>query len=145
MRLLRVVAAATACAALLTQPLAAQDGRQFKDAWFWGAKTGTLVYSSASTTSSAAPLFGAEWLITRTNGGLYVSFDQTYLTTQGGFAGRDLLGPRLVADQPVEAVGLEGEELGNFERFADLRERDALRRGDGAFGGGTRGQDLSFD
>jgi hypothetical protein len=92
MRLVRILATATGVAALLAQPSAAQGGRQFKDAWFWGAKAGTFVYSSASTTSSAAPLFGAEWLITRTNGGLYVSFDQTYLTTQGGFAGRDLTG-----------------------------------------------------
>ena len=46
-----------------------------------------------------------------------------------GLAGRDLGLPRLVADQPVEAVGLEGEELGDFESFFDLRERDALRRG----------------
>src|ERR1700716_3982219 len=92
MRLLRILAMATAVAALLAQPSAAQGGRQFKDAWFWGAKTGTLVYSSATTNSSAAPLFGGEWLITRTHGGLYVAFDQTYLTTKGGFAGRDLTG-----------------------------------------------------
>ena len=31
----------------------------------------------------------------------------------------------LVADQPVEAVGLEGEELRNLERLGDLREGDA--------------------
>jgi hypothetical protein len=89
MRLIRVVAAATGFAALLSQPSAAQDGRQFKDAWFWGAKAGALYYTSASTNGSTAPLFGGEWLITRTRGGLYLSFDQTYLTTQGGFAGRD--------------------------------------------------------
>jgi hypothetical protein len=92
MRLLRILATATGVAALLAQPSAAQGGRQFKDAWFWGAKTGTLVYSSATSNGSAAPLFGGEWLITRTNGGLYIAFDQTYLTTQGGFAGRDLTG-----------------------------------------------------
>jgi hypothetical protein len=92
MRLVRILAMATGVAALLAQPSAAQGGRQFKDAWFWGAKTGTLVYSSATTNSSAAPLFGGEWLITRTNGGLYISLDQSYLTTQGGFAGRDLTG-----------------------------------------------------
>ena len=62
----------------------------------------------------------------------------------GSLAGRDLGLPGLIADQPVEAVGLEREELGNFERFADLRERDALRR-DGRAGGGARGQDRSFD
>ena len=36
----------------------------------------------------------------------------------------DLRVPRLVADQPVEAVGLESEELGNFEGLGDLREGD---------------------
>ncbi len=63
----------------------------------------------------------------------------------GPFPNGDLLEPGVVADQPVEAVGLQGEELGDFERFFDLRERDALRRGGGDFGGGTRGQEVSFD
>ena len=106
MRLLRILATAVGVAALLAQPSAAQGGRQFKDAWFWGAKTGTLIYSSATTNSSAAPLFGGEWLITRTRGGLYVAFDQTYLTTQGGFAGRDLTG------QPVTQY----VDVGNLRR-----------------------------
>ena len=92
MRLLRVLLVATSFAALLAQPSAAQEGRQFKDAWFWGAKTGSIVYSSASTVNAMAPLFGGEWLITRTRGGLYISFDQAYLSTQGGFMGRDASG-----------------------------------------------------
>jgi hypothetical protein len=57
-----------------------------------------------------------------------------------GTATLDLGGPLVVADQPVEAVGLEGEELGNLERFGDLRERDAAgctRNG----GCGARGQE----
>jgi hypothetical protein len=89
MRLLRVLTAAIGLAALLPQTSAAQAGRQFKDAWFWGVKTGGLVYSSASTTNSAAPMVGAEWLITRSRGGLYVSFDQAFLSTQGSFLDRD--------------------------------------------------------
>jgi hypothetical protein len=89
MRLLRVLAVATGFAAVLSQSSAAQDARQFKDAWFWGVKSGGLLYSSASTTGAAAPLVGAEWLITRTNGGLYVSFDQAFLTTTGGFVDHD--------------------------------------------------------
>jgi hypothetical protein len=89
MRLLRVLAAASTIAALLAQPSAAQEGRQFKDAWFWGVKGGLLNYSSASTLSATAPLVGAEWLITRTRGGLYVSYDQAFLTTQGAFVDRD--------------------------------------------------------
>jgi len=89
MRLLRVLAAASGFAALLSSPSAAQDGRQFKDAWFWGVKAGGLTYASEATTSSAAPLVGAEWLITRSRGGLYLSFDQAFLSTTGGFIDRD--------------------------------------------------------
>jgi hypothetical protein len=51
------------------------------------------------------------------------------------------VGPVVVADQPVEAVGLEGEELGNLERFGDLCKRDAAVD----FSGAARGQELSFD
>ena len=89
MRLLRVLAVATGFAAVLSQSSAAQDARQFKDAWFWGVKGGGLLYSSVTTTGGGAPLVGAEWLITRTNGGLYLSFDQAFLTTTGGFSDRN--------------------------------------------------------
>jgi hypothetical protein len=89
MRLLRVLTAAIGLAALLPQTSAAQAGRQFKDAWFWGIKGGGMLYSSASTENSAAPLVGAEWLITRTRGGLYVSYDQAFLSTTGSFLDRD--------------------------------------------------------
>ncbi|MDB4886411.1 MAG: hypothetical protein JWN79_1849 [Gemmatimonadetes bacterium] len=88
MRLLRVLAAASAFAALLTQPLAAQEGRQFKDAWFWGLKGGGLVYSSASADKAVAPMIGADWVITRTKGGLYVSYDESFFSTLGSFTDR---------------------------------------------------------
>lgn len=89
MRYLRVLAVATGFVALLSQSSAAQDQRQFKDAWFFGAKAGALSYSSATTNNGGAPLVGAEMLITRTHGGLYVSLDQAFLTTNGGFQDRD--------------------------------------------------------
>jgi hypothetical protein len=89
MRLLRVFTAAIGLAALLPQLSAAQAGRQFKDAWFWGIKGGSMLYSSASTENSVAPLVGAEWLITRSHGGLYVSLDQAFLKTTGTFLDRD--------------------------------------------------------
>ena len=53
--------------------------------------------------------------------------------------------PLVVADEPVEAVGLEGEELGNLERFGDLRERDAAVAGGVERSGGRRSQEGSFD
>jgi len=89
MRLLRVLAAASTGAVLLSQPLAAQEGRQFKDAWFWGLKGGTMLYSSASATTAVAPFVGADWVITRTRGGLYVSYDQALMSTLGSFPDRD--------------------------------------------------------
>ena len=89
MRLLRVLTAAIGLAALLPRTGAAQEGRPFKDAWFWGIKGGGLVYSSASTEHSIAPSVGAEWLITRSRAGLYLSFDQAFLNTQGQFLDRD--------------------------------------------------------
>jgi hypothetical protein len=89
MRVLRVLTVAAVFTALVSQTGAAQEGRQFKDAWFWGLKAGALSYSSASTDNGGAPLVGAEWLITRTRGGLYLSFDQAFLSTLGGFQDRD--------------------------------------------------------
>ena len=89
MRLLRVVAVAMTIAALITEPSAAQDGRQFKDAWFWGLKGGSLLYSSAVANSAAAPLIGGEWVISRSRGGLYASYDQLFMNTLGQFVDRD--------------------------------------------------------
>ena len=104
MRLLRVLAAASA-AALLAQPSAAQEGRQFKDAWFWGAKGGALVYSSNYSTDNAiAPLAGIDWMITRTHGGLYVSVDQSFFSTQGSFKE---VGPLGLQDRVVNLNNLQ--------------------------------------
>jgi hypothetical protein len=89
MRLLRVLTAAIALAALLPRPGAAQEGRPFKDAWFWGIKGGGQLYSSATTEHSIAPSVGADWLITRSRAGLYLSFDQAFLSTTGQFLDRD--------------------------------------------------------
>jgi hypothetical protein len=85
MRHIRVLATAAVLAAVISQPSAAQSGRQFRDAWFWGARGGVLGYSSDMNDDAAAPMVGADWLITRSRGGLYVGVDQAFLTTQGYF------------------------------------------------------------
>lgn len=89
MRHLRVFAVATGMTALLALPAAAQGGRQFRDSWFWGVKAGALAFSSSTQTTSSAPLVGGDWLITRSLGGLYVSFDQAFLKTGGTFVDRN--------------------------------------------------------
>lgn len=58
----------------------AQSGRLFEDAWFWGAKTGMMLFSTKAVENAFVPLFGGEWLITRTRGALYVSYDQAFFT-----------------------------------------------------------------
>lgn len=86
MRLFRVLVVATSFAALLAQPSAAQEGRPFHDAWFWGAKGGILAYSATrGTDNSPAPMAGVEWLITRSRGALYASVDQSFFTTTAYF------------------------------------------------------------
>src|SRR5258708_38699948 len=88
MRLLRALAMAAVFAALLSRSGAAQDARQFKDAWFWGIKGGALSFSSTTTTNGGAPLVGGEWLITRTGGGLGIRYDQAFFTPPGRFVHR---------------------------------------------------------
>lgn len=57
----------------------AQATRHFKDSWFWGLKGGAMAYQVMSDPGGGlAPMGGLDWFITRTNGGLYVSFDRTF-------------------------------------------------------------------
>lgn len=57
---------------------AAQEGRLFKDSWFFGAKAGNMTYWTTTTSHGQAPFIGGETLITRSRGGLYLSLDQAY-------------------------------------------------------------------
>lgn len=79
MRMIRGLAAALAIAALVPQTGEAQQGRSFRDAWFWGLKGGGMNFSTARETNQQAALAGVDWVITRTRGGLYVSFDHAFL------------------------------------------------------------------
>jgi len=59
---------------------AAQEGRLFKDSWFFGAKAGNMTYWTTTTSHGQAPILGGETLITRSRGGLYLSLDQAFFT-----------------------------------------------------------------
>jgi hypothetical protein len=86
MRAIRAVVVA-ALVALDVSAAAAQPTRHFKDSWFWGIKGGILTYRVQTDPidnpferffgQAVAPLGGIDWLITRTNGGLYVSYDRS--------------------------------------------------------------------
>jgi hypothetical protein len=85
MRPIRALTTAAVLAATLPLVAGAQGGRQFKDAWFWGVKAGGLTYADGGGKYQLAPMGGAEWLITRTHGGLYVSLSQAFMTTTTRF------------------------------------------------------------
>ncbi|MDQ6829058.1 MAG: hypothetical protein M3081_09360 [Gemmatimonadota bacterium] len=77
-RSVRSLASGLAFASLVPAVAAAQAGRNFDDSWFWGAKVGTMSFSTKSAHNVAAPLIGGEWLITRSKGALYISAEQVF-------------------------------------------------------------------
>jgi hypothetical protein len=86
MRTIRALTTAVAFVAALPSVMVAQQGRQFKDAWFWGVKGGGFTFADSAGSYTVAPAVGAEWLITRTHAGLYVGFSEAFMTTQTLFA-----------------------------------------------------------
>jgi hypothetical protein len=112
MRSIKTFAAAALLAMSFSSLAGGQEGpRPFRDAWFWGVRTGGLTYYgypapvTASTVggSYVAPFVGLDWMITRTNGGLYVSYSQAFLNTQGVIAN----GPT-AADSGFRSVSING-------------------------------------
>jgi hypothetical protein len=88
-----MTAAAVCLAVAAATPAGAQAGRPFRDSWFWGLHGGLMTYAGSNIdptlpgSSSIAPIIGADWLITRTKGGLYLSFGQAFLTTASRIPG----------------------------------------------------------
>jgi hypothetical protein len=117
MRLLRVLVVATSFAALLAKPSAAQEGRPFRDAWFWGVRGGVLNYSSDAdpnlgpydgTDNAGAPMVGIDWLITRTRGGLYVGVDQAFFTSAAFYRRPVVTGDPAVKLRNMRRISLAG-------------------------------------
>lgn len=122
MRMLRgVLMTAAALAGLLPSVADAQQGRRFENAWFWGVKGGGMSYATADlvtdpttgavvlgSQSRQAPVVGLEWLITRTKGGLYVSYDQGFLDETSYFRNRNDI------DSAVVELGITNTRRVNF-------------------------------
>jgi hypothetical protein len=82
MRAFRALAVVAALITVHATDASAQVARGFKDSWFWGLKGGGLLYSSYSDANPGiAPMAGADWVITRSKGGLYASFDYSFFNT----------------------------------------------------------------
>lgn len=88
MRAIRALAIASAFAVVLPAVASAQRGRGFVDSWFWGVKGGGFTLADSGRKYVQAPQAGIDWLITRKNGGLYVSLGQSFFS-QHTFTLRD--------------------------------------------------------
>jgi len=104
MRTIRGLAIAIAALALAPQVGSAQLGRRFENAWFWGAKVGGIVYSTATASNQIAPAGGIEWVITRRRGGLYVSIDQGIMTENVQYLNADMLPDTSIADLEMKDI-----------------------------------------
>ena len=96
---------ALSIAALLATSAQAQESRPFRDSWFWGAKVGTMSVATTASSRTWAPSIGAEWLITRSAGGLWAFADHTSFDITAG-----------VSDPSVPG-GVREVELRNLRRF----------------------------
>lgn len=90
--------------ALLATTVQAQESRPFRDSWFWGAKIGTLSVGT-SEGRTWAPSIGAEWLITRSAGGLWV------------FADHSSFDIRSTIDDAAAVGGVREVDVRNLRRF----------------------------
>ena len=107
MRAYRALAVA-ALVALSAGSAAAQGTRGFKDSWFWGVKGGAMVYqvqSDQEGDGSLGPMGGLDWLITRSKGGLYASFDYLYFKDQYVFV-NDSISPLDTVPRQVFLSGM---------------------------------------
>lgn len=114
MRTIRALTIASAIAAALPTAAAAQQGRQFKDAWFWGVKGGGFALADTAQEYRTYPTAGVEWLITRTHAGLYISGSQAFFTQQA-FTFRD---PNAPQDSGLRVIDLKNMRKLDFALMA---------------------------
>jgi hypothetical protein len=98
MRTIRGSALVLAIVALSPAIATAQANRPFADSWFWGAKVGALAFSTTRIENGFAPSVGADWLITRSKGALYVSLDRAFFSEQSTISDPGSLSGESVVD-----------------------------------------------
>jgi hypothetical protein len=80
MRLLKATLLSAAFVAFAATSASAQRSGNFENSWFWGVKGGVSTLSTTGGGSASVPTWGADWLITRSKGGLYVSADESFFS-----------------------------------------------------------------
>jgi hypothetical protein len=105
MRTFRGSALVLAFVALSPAIAMAQANRPFTDSWFWGAKFGALSFSTTRIENGFAPTVGAEWLITRNRGALYLSLDRAFFSEESTVADGGLSGESIVEVHDLTRLG----------------------------------------
>jgi hypothetical protein len=113
MRIVRTVVTAITCFAFIPTLASAQasTGSTFENSWFWGVKGGATMFTTGldGKTNVTAPTVGAEWLITRTRFGMYLSAEQSFFSEQASVLDFSIAGggrPVDISDMRRYAVGL---------------------------------------
>jgi hypothetical protein len=81
----RRIACALALVAIPSQIALAQLRHDFKDSWFWGVKGGVMSFSTSTVENRTEPVVGGEWLLTRSQGALYIAVDQALFDASSSF------------------------------------------------------------
>ena len=82
MRKTRWLIAGLMCATLVPSLATAQRMRDFEDSWFWGVKGGVSTFAPTFGDSETSATYGADWLVTRRHGALYISLDEARVSTE---------------------------------------------------------------
>ncbi len=120
MRTTRYLIGSLLVATVVSAPASAQRASDFDNSWFWGVKTGVATFSPTLGGSETSLTYGAEWLVTRSRGGLYVSFDEANVSTVSAVVDPNTsAGFRQVAVDRMHRVGFAA--LAFPKRFGALR------------------------
>jgi hypothetical protein len=125
MRTTRWFIASLLSAATFSASAAAQDSHYFNDSWFWGVKSGVATFSPTLGGNETAATYGGEWLITRTVGALYISFDQANVSATSAVLDANTSdGVRPVTVDKLRRVGFAAlafpKRFGAFRPYAGL-------------------------
>lgn len=87
----------------------AQQEQLFQNSWFWGLHAGTTSIGTPNKSTSQAATIGADWMITRTMGGLYIAYDQAnFNRTSGIVDGSSANGIRPIAVHDMRTISVGG-------------------------------------
>jgi hypothetical protein len=88
---------------------AATSRSSFQDSWYWGAKGGIASFDPDGAGRVSASSVGAEWLITRSRGALYLAVDQSFFDKTAGVFDPTVTGsvrPVAISDMRRYSAGL---------------------------------------